>query len=683
MEHGAWRASGASFLRQPLVAVPKSFRQVTEDIAGQVCEKPGALWWVAFLLSAGAFAVGLVAMTIAMVVGMGVWGINRTVGWGFDIANFVFWIGIGHAGTMISAVLYLFGQRWRTSINRVAEGMTVFAVACAGLYPLIHMGRPWYFYWIAPHPNSLGPLWVNFRSPLLWDFFAILTYLTVSAIFWYVGMIPDLATLRDRVRSPLLSRLYGFFSLGWDGSARAWHRYEATYALLALIATPLVVAVCAIVSSDFCTSVIPGWHATIFPPYFLAGAIFCGFAMALGLLLVTRKALSLEEYITAQHINWMCKVLLIGSFVIGFVYAIEFFIAWYSGNAYELSTMVTRATGPYAWAYWTMVASNVVAPQVLWFRRARRTPWLILIVCLLVNLGMWCERFIIVVTSLHRDYLPSSWTMYLPSANEMAILIGMFGLFFSLYLLFTRLLPVIPINEIKGVLDYARETAAPSRLPAPGSRLPAPGSREQGSPREPGAWSSELGASSSEPGGKSWSAATHERSERYCTGYFDSQEELLEAVVQARRRGYDMVDAFSPYPVHGLSQALGLRPSRLGWVAFGGGLLAVALILALQVWTSAYDWPLRVGGQPTNAWSIWIPVTAMVGFLSATGVGVIAFCARARLWPGKRARSPRGVTDDRFALVLRETDASVDLEEMSRTLRAAGANAVTEGDEWA
>jgi molybdopterin-containing oxidoreductase family membrane subunit len=662
-----------SVLRQPLVTAPKTLGQVTDDIAGPVCGKPGTLWWVAFLISAGAFAVGLVAMGIAILVGMGVWGINRTVGWGFDIANFVFWIGIGHAGTMISAVLYLFGQRWRTSINRVAEGMTVFAVACAGLYPLVHMGRPWYFYWLAPYPNSLGPLWVNFRSPLLWDFFAILTYFTVSAIFWYVGMIPDLATLRDRARSPLQRALYGFFSLGWDGSARAWHRYEATYALLALLATPLVVAVCAIVSSDFCTSVIPGWHATIFPPYFLSGAIFCGFALALALLLVTRKAMRLEEYITPLHINWMCKVLLMGSFVIGFVYAIEFFIAWYSGNSYELSTLVTRATGPYAWAYWTMVGSNVIAPQILWFRRARRTPWLILIVCLLVNVGMWCERFIIVVTSLHRDYLPSSWTMYFPSANEMAILIGMFGLFFSLYLLFTRLLPIIPINEIKGVLDYARETAAP------GSWLLAPS--HDGKRQEVGARSQEPGASSQEPAARSWSAATRERSERYCTGYFDSQHDLLQAAGEARRRGYDVVDAFSPFPVHGLSQALGLKPSRLGWVAFGGGLLGVALTLALQVWTSAYDWPLRVGGQPANAWSIWIPVTAMLGFLSAAGVGVVAFCVRARLWPGKRARSPVGVTDDRFALVLREADASVDLEEMGRTLRAAGANAVTEGDE--
>jgi len=443
-------------LRQPLVASPKTLGEVTDDIARLVGQKPGLGWWVAFLVSAFAFLVGAGAIIYEMRVGIGAWGLNRTVGWGFDITNFVFWIGIGHAGTLISAVLFLFRQRWRTSINRAAEAMTIFAVMCAAIFPLIHMGRPWYFYWILPYPNNRGTLWVNFRSPLLWDFFAISTYFTISLIFWYIGMIPDLATLRDRSRSRWERALFGLLCHGWNGSARVWHRYETVYALLALLATPLVVSVHSIVSFDFATSVIPGWHTTIFPPYFVAGAIFSGFAMVMALLLITRKVMKLEDYITPLHFNWMSKILLLASMVVGFAYATEFFTAWYSGNAYEMSAFLNRVFGPYKWAYWTMVFCNVVAPQILWFRRARQALAVLFAVCIFVNIGMWFERFVIIVTSLHRDYLPSSWSMYFPTANEVAIMVGMFGLFFSLFLLFTRTLPVISINEIKGVLEYAR-----------------------------------------------------------------------------------------------------------------------------------------------------------------------------------------------------------------------------------
>lgn len=444
-------------LRQPLVSLPRTPGEVTSEIARLVGQKPGAAWWAAFLLAASAFGVGLVAIGYELCVGIGAWGLNRTVGWAFDITNFVFWIGIGHAGTLISAVLFLFRQKWRTSINRAAEAMTIFAVMCAGMFPLIHMGRPWYFYWILPYPNNRGSLWVNFRSPLLWDFFAISTYFLISLLFWYIGMIPDLATLRDRATSRWQRAVFGFFCRGWNGSARVWHRYETIYALLAVLATPLVVSVHSIVSTDFATAVVPGWHSTIFPPYFVAGAIFSGFAMVLALLLITRRVMGLDHYITPQHLNWMCKIMLLASLVVGFSYGIEFFTAWYSGNHYEWAAFGNRAVGPYAWAYWIMVACNVAAPQMLWFRRVRQAPVAIFAVCVLINIGMWFERFVIIVASLHRDFLPSSWAMYTPTANEVAILIGAFGLFFSLFLLFTRVLPVVSICEIKGVLEYARE----------------------------------------------------------------------------------------------------------------------------------------------------------------------------------------------------------------------------------
>ncbi len=444
-----------SDLREPLVDPPRGTGEVTEDIVREVFRKPGPAWWVGFIVAATTFLVGAYAMGYEMWHGIGVWGLNKTVGWGFAITNFVFWIGIGHAGTLISAVLFLFRQKWRTSINRAAEAMTIFAVMCAGVFPLIHMGRPWYFYWIIPYPNNRGDLWVNFRSPLLWDFFAIGTYFTISLIFWYIGMLPDLATLRDKAPSKLRRMIYGLLSFGWNGSARSWHRYETIYALLAVLATPLVVSVHTIVSFDFCTAVIPGWHSTIFPPYFVAGAIFSGLAFVMLLLLVTRKTMRLEAYITIQHFNWMCKIMLLAGLVVGFSYAIEVFMAWYSGNEYEMAAFRNRALGPYAPAFWGMVFCNVAAPQIMWWGRARRTPWIIGVVCVFVTIGMWLERFVIIVISLHRDFLPSSWAMYIPTGNEWAILIGVFGLFFTLFLLFIRVLPVCSIAEIKGVLDYA------------------------------------------------------------------------------------------------------------------------------------------------------------------------------------------------------------------------------------
>lgn len=440
--------------RVPLVEGNKSLSDVTNDIAGVMEARAGALWWGGFLFALFLLIVGFASIAYLIATGIGVWGLNNTVGWAFDITNFVFWIGIGHAGTLISAVLFLFRQKWRTAVNRSAEAMTIFAVLCAGLFPVIHMGRPWMAYWMAPYPNLRGSLWINFRSPLVWDFFAILTYLTISLTFWYVGMIPDLATLRDRTTSKLKRRIMGFLSLGWDGSFRTWLRYESVYLLLAGIATPLVISVHTIVSWDFATSVIPGWHTTIFPPYFVAGAIFSGIAMVLTLMIVARKTMNLQNYITVNHIGSMCKLLIATSGIVGLAYLTEIFTAMYSNNQYEQFAFINRVSGELAWGYWIMVICNVMVPQFLWFNRIRKSVTIVFVISILVNVGMWFERFVIIAGSLHRDYLPSSWADYAPTWIEIAIFIGSFGLFFTCFLLFCRFLPVISMSEIKGVLGY-------------------------------------------------------------------------------------------------------------------------------------------------------------------------------------------------------------------------------------
>ncbi|NUQ34031.1 MAG: polysulfide reductase NrfD [Planctomycetaceae bacterium] len=443
-------------LREPLVYGNKSLGQVTTDVCGVLERKPSKEWWLGFMAATSILGLGALCVAYQIGTGIGTWGLNRTVGWAFDITNFVFWIGIGHAGTLISAVLFLLRQKWRTSINRSAEAMTLFAVACAGLFPLIHMGRPWLGYWVFPYPNFRGPVWPNFRSPLLWDVFAISTYGTISAVFWYVGLIPDLATIRDRAKTTMRKAIYGFLAMGWNGSAKAWRHYEVTYLILAGLATPLVFSVHSIVSMDFATSVIPGWHTTIFPPYFVAGAIFSGFAMVLTLLLITRKVLHYEDYITVDHIDKMCKVTLVFGSLVGLAYGTEFLIAWYSGSQYEGYTFINRATGPFGWTYWVMVSCNVIAPQFFWFRKFRRHIPLIFVLSLVINVGMWFERFVIILTSLHRDYLPSSWSLYYPTLIEVLTLLGSFGLFFTLFLVFVRVLPPIAFGEVKGVMSYAR-----------------------------------------------------------------------------------------------------------------------------------------------------------------------------------------------------------------------------------
>jgi molybdopterin-containing oxidoreductase family membrane subunit len=454
--------------RAPLIIGGNDFASVTEKVCALAeRSKPTRAWYVAFGISCALTTVlmGLVVYLIGT--GIGVWGVNAPVGWGFAIINFVFWVGIGHAGTLISAILFLFRQGWRTSINRFAEAMTIFAVICAGLFPAIHVGRAWLAYWMFPYPNQMA-MWPNFRSPLLWDVFAVSTYFTVSLLFWYMGMVPDLATLRDRAKTKLRAVIYGLLSMGWRGSNRHWQNYERAYLLLAALATPLVLSVHSVVSFDFAVSILPGWHTTIFPPYFVAGAIFCGFAMVVFLAVPARQLFGLKDIITLRHLENMNKIILATGMMVGYAYSIEFFIAWYSGNIYEQFAFLNRAFGPYAWSYYMMVGCNVLAPQFFWSKKVRTTPWMMMVVVVFVNIGMWFERFVIVVTSLSRDFLPSSWGYYKPTWVDIGTLIGSFGLFFMLFLLFVRFVPMVAMAEVKGVMPQADPHHGEAQGPAAG-----------------------------------------------------------------------------------------------------------------------------------------------------------------------------------------------------------------------
>ena len=448
-------------IRETLVTGGKTMHDVSEDISRQVEGKPTPLWWGAFSFSFVLLAIGFYCICVLLWNGVGVWGLNKTVGWAWDITNFVWWVGIGHAGTLISAILLLFRQKWRMSINRAAEAMTIFAVICAATFPFAHMGRLWFgFYWVFPLPNTWGSLWANFNSPLLWDVFAISTYFSVSLVFWYMGLIPDFAVIRDRaVRSgnKLRATIYNSLSFGWNGGARTWSRYESVALILAGLSTPLVLSVHTIVSMDFATSVIPGWHTTIFPPYFVAGAIFSGFAMVLTLLIVTRKVFKLEDYITIYHIELMNIVIIITGSIVGIAYITEFFIAWYGQVPAEYYAFYNRATGPYWWAYWSMMTCNVISPQLFWSKKLRTNIVATFVLSIIVNIGMWFERFVIIVTSLHRDYLPSSWTMFHPTLYDMGEYLFTFGFFFCAFLLFAKFFPVVNMAEMKSIIKSTSE----------------------------------------------------------------------------------------------------------------------------------------------------------------------------------------------------------------------------------
>ncbi|HVZ40096.1 MAG TPA: NrfD/PsrC family molybdoenzyme membrane anchor subunit [Candidatus Kapabacteria bacterium] len=433
----------------PVLAKGYTYDAITEKISDlSLNPKLTKGWLGGFSIAITLAGCMVVAIVHLLFTGVGIWGNNQPVGWAFDIINFVWWIGIGHAGTLISAILLLLKQNWRTSINRFAEAMTIFAVACAGLYPLLHTGRPWLDYWLFPFPNSMG-VQQQFRSPLLWDVFAISTYASVSTLFWFVGLIPDLAVLRDRAVKPLARKIYAILALGWRGSAQHWRRYRIAYLVLAGLSTPLVLSVHTIVSFDFAESLIPGWHTTIFPPYFVAGAIYSGFAMVLSLCIPLRKAYGLEGFITARHLNNMAKVMLAMGLVVGYGYAMEAFMAWYSGSPHEMGMFINRTTGPMAWSYWALIACNIVIPQTLWLRRARRSTLWLFIISIVVNVGMWLERFVIIVTSLYRDFIPSSWHTYVPTIWDFAMFFGTIGFFLTLFFLFIRYVPVISIAEMR------------------------------------------------------------------------------------------------------------------------------------------------------------------------------------------------------------------------------------------
>lgn len=445
-------ASAMEYVPESLVRDGKNYSNINDDVCQPLERFPTKLWAIVFGVALSCFLLGATLAGYMFAKGLGVLGLNQPNGWGVFIVNFVFWVGIGHAGTLISAILFLFRQKWRTAINRSAEAMTIFAVMTALLFPVIHTGRPWYAaFWLLPYPNQ-RELWVNFRSPLLWDVFAVGTYFTISAIFWFVGLIPDLASVRDRAKHPIRKFIYTILSMGWTGSNRNWSHYEVAYLVFAGLSTPLVLSVHSVVSFDFATSIMPGWHTTIFPPYFVAGAIFSGFAMVVTLLVIMREVFGFKSYITIDHLEKMNKIIMATGMMVGYAYACEFFIAWYSGSAFEQYAFINRAFGYYWWAYWIMAICNVIIPQLFWIRKFRRSIGVMFVVSLFVNIGMWFERFVITITTLHRDYVPSSWANYIPTWFDWGITLGSFGWFFIWFLLFVRVFPTLAMSEIKGVM---------------------------------------------------------------------------------------------------------------------------------------------------------------------------------------------------------------------------------------
>jgi Ni/Fe-hydrogenase subunit HybB-like protein len=445
-------------IRKPLILGHKTYHDITNDVVGPIEGKAPRQWKIAITIAAIIALYGIASIMYLVGTGIGAWGLNKTVGWSWDITNFVWWVGIGHAGTLISAVLLLFRQRWRMAINRSAEAMTIFAVIMAALFPVFHMGRVWQAYWTLPLPNQFGSLWPNFNSALMWDVFAISTYFSVSLVFWYIGLIPDFATIRDRMVKPRAKKIYGILAFGWSGRAKHWTRFEEVSLVLAGIATPLVFSVHSIVSMDFATSIIPGWHATIFPPYFVSGAVFSGFAMVLTLLLIMRKTMRLEAYINMAHIEYMNIVIIVTGSIVGVAYLTELFISWYSGVEYESYAFINRFSGPYSWAYWMMMTCNVISPQLFWFKKIRTSLTATFLLSIVVNIGMWFERFVIIVTSIHRDYTPGAWGEFHPSVTDIGMFVGTIGIFFTLFLLFARYFPVLALNELKTILKVSGES---------------------------------------------------------------------------------------------------------------------------------------------------------------------------------------------------------------------------------
>ena len=593
----------------------KSYHTISEDIARPIEGRASRAWWIAFGITLLATLWGVWAIWVTLRDGIGAWGLNKSVGWAWDITNFVWWIGIGHAGTLISAVLLLFRQQWRVAINRSAEAMTIFAVLQASIFPILHLGRPWLLHFNLPIPNQYGSLWDNFNSPLLWDVFAIATYFSVSLVFWWVGLLPDFAMLRDRALKPFQKKIYSLLSFGWSGRAKDWQRMEETMLLLAGIATPLVISVHTIVSFDFATSVVSGWHTTIFPPYFVAGAIFSGFAMVSLLLIILRKVCKLEAYITLKHIELMNTVMLVAGSIVAVAYLTEFFMAMRSHSEFEQYVFHNRATGAYAWAFWTMIICNIVLPQLLWFKKLRRSITFSVCVALVVCVGMWFERFVIIVTSLHRGYLPSSWTMFSPTWVDIGIFVGTLGFFFLLFLLYARSFPMIAQAEVKG-----------GRSQGSGLRCQVSGDRCQG-----------------------------------VVIILDTPDSLLDKIKELKSEGKEIQEVYTPFYVHGLAETLGLKRTRLGKATFLYGLIGLFFGCWLTYFTMIKDWSMDIGGKPNATfWQnlpAFVPVIFELVVYFAAHLLVISFFIRSRLYPFKKAENPtKKSSDDKFVIQVRDNN---------------------------
>jgi len=665
--------SEAELLDNPVAGNPTlilrspDFHSITDVVAEPIERGTPLGWWLFFLPSLALLGLLGVAVSWLFWEGIGIWGLNQPVGWAWDITNFVFWVGIGHAGTLISAILFLFRQTWRTSINRSAEAMTIFAVMCALTFPGIHVGRVWVAYWMFPLPNQMGT-WPNFRSPLLWDVFAVSIYGTVSVLFWYVGLIPDLATIRDRAKTRTRQIVYGIFALGWRGSVRQWHHYETAYLILAALATPLVLSVHSIVSMDFAVSLLPGWHTTVFPPYFVAGAIFSGFAMVLSLMVICRWAFRLEHIVTLRHFDYMAKIMLVTGTMVGYAYATEFFTAWYSGNPYELYAFLNRALGPYAWAYWIMVSCNVISPQVFWFKKARTSIPILFTLSIIINIGMWFERFVIIVTSLHRDFLPSSWGYFSPTIWDISCLLGSFGLFFTMFCLFVRFLPMVATAEVKTVLPQAHvhpHHGDEHEVKHAAVPVAAPVNAEARSK-----WDFDIPLIPRLPKGPYYGILAE----------FGTPAALYSACEKVRDAGFTRWDSHSPFPVHGLHKAMGLKRSTLPWIVLVMALTGGTLGFILQWWVHTSAYPLVISGKPFFTWPAFIPVTFEVSVLFGALGAVFGMLALNRLpmhhHPLFKSKVFERASDDTFFISIESWDPRFDPTGTAALLKSVGARSV-------
>jgi Ni/Fe-hydrogenase subunit HybB-like protein len=612
-----------------LIEGDHDFCSLTELVCGLVEQPARRWWWIAFVICAFFGVLGLVVTVDSVVTGQGIWGLNQSVGWGFDIASFMFWIGIGNAGALISASSLLLRQKWRCSLNRAAEAMAFFAVACAGCFVMIHLGRAWIFWYMLPAPSAVG-MYPNYRSALSWDFVALSAGATVSLMFAYVGMIPDLATLRDRARSRLRQLVYGLLALGWRGSGRHWRNFQTAYLMLAGLTTAQVAAAQTIVSFDVATSVIPGWHSTLFPPYFVTGAILSGLAMLITLVAPLRGLCGFKEVITLRHLGNVCKLVIAMSLLVGYAYAVELYTAWYGGNIFEQYTFRNRVIGPYGWCFGVMFACNVLLPQLFWFRWFRTTPWAMFLIAALVNIGMWFERFVIVATSLTREHLPSSWKMFYPTGPDFLLLVGGFGLFASLFLLFVRFLPVIALSEVKGYLLAALGTDS-DRLE--GSHV-----------------MSAKGAFSPDQAGRLHGILAR----------FAGPVELVDAIGRLHALGYDRLDAYSPFPIPGMDQALGLKRSNVPVLVLAGGCFGAVAAQTVQWYQSAIAYPLITAGKPFNSAEAFAPITVVTSILCAAFgavFGMLAMNGLPRLYhPVFRSESFARTTSDGFFLSVEARD---------------------------